>query len=358
LQRTGSFKIRGAYNKIRSLPRETRGVVCASAGNHAQGVALAAQIAALPAIVVMPEDAPLTKAERTRGYGAEVLLSGTTLEAARERAVEIARERGYVFVHPFDDAEVIAGQATLGLELLEQLPEMTMVVVPVGGGGLISGVALAIKESRPGVRVVGVQAEGAAAAFRSYHGQGQVAVAEPATLADGIRVGRVSDLTLELMHRYVDDILTVSDEEIAAAMVQTLERSKLVVEGAGAAGLAALASGRLAASGQVCAVLSGGNIDLNLIARVIERGLTRAGRYTVLRFRISDRPGQLYQALATLARLKANVLEIAHRRAGFEVPVGFVEVVLRIETRDNAHGDQILEALRGAGFPAERYAAR
>jgi len=352
LQRTGSFKIRGAYNKVRSLPATTRGVICASAGNHAQGVALAAKLVGLGATVVMPEAAPINKIERAKALGAEVVLSGHSLEAAYVAAAALAAERGLSFVHPFDDEAVVTGQATLGLELLDQIPEVSTVLVPVGGGGLIAGVALAIKSVAPAVRVVGVQAEGATAAERSFHAGRLIEAERSDTLADGIRVGRVSALTLDLMSRYVDDIVLVSDEEIGTAMFQLLDREKLVVEGAGAAAYAALRTGRVELRGQTCVVLSGGNVDLNLVARVVERGLTRAGRYAVVTACIADRPGGLYAVVGELARLKVNLIDVIHRRAGFEIPVGMVAVDILVETRDRAHGEAIALALREAGLDA------
>jgi len=352
LQRTGSFKLRGALNRIQTFPERPSGVICVSAGNHAQGVALAARIAELPATVVMPETASLTKVERTRGYGADVVLSGRSLEEAMVRAEELQAAHGLTLVHPFADDAVIAGQGTVGLEIVEQLPDVKTVLVPVGGGGLIAGVALAIKEMRPEVRVIGVQAEGAAAAFRSYHEGELIEIDRPETLADGIRVGRTSALTLDLMRRYVDDVVLVSDEEIAGAMVQIMDRSKLMVEAAGAVGVAALDAGKVEPNGTVCCLLSGGNIDLNLVARVIERGLTRAARYTMLRVRLKDSPGALFTLLDPLVRLKVNVLDVKPHRAGYEVPVGWADVDLLVETRDRDHGVEVLAALSAAGLDA------
>jgi threonine dehydratase len=352
-QRTGSFKIRGAYNKLAQLPPEqlARGVIAASAGNHAQGLALAAQLLGAPAMVVMPESASLSKVTATRSYGAEVVLSGPTYDAAHDRATALAAARGLTEVPAFDDHQVIAGQGTLGLEILEDLPEVDAIVVPVGGGGLISGIALAVKAMRPTVRLYGVQAAGAPSFAAALLAGRPVSVEIGATLADGIAVKRPGALTLPIVRRLVETIAVAGEEHIAQAIALLLERAKLVVEGAGAVGLAALLSGAIKLPGQrVCVVLSGGNIDLNLLAKVIQHGLTLAGRYLVLRVRVGDTPGQLLRLVALLAEKRVNILTIEHHRAGLALPVQQVEVELTLETRDRAHAAEVEAILREAGY--------
>ncbi len=354
LQRTGSFKLRGALWKILSLSRDERerGLVAASAGNHAQGVALAARLLGCSATVVMPESTPLLKVRRTEGYGAEIVLHGASWDAAQARALELAAERGSTLVHPFDDPRVIEGQGTVGLEILEDLPEVGTLVVPVGGGGLIAGIALAVKAERPDVRLVGVQARGASAMAESFAAGARVVHRDPRTIADGIRVGEPGVRTFEVVRALVDELVTVSDEEISEAVVQTLEKSKVVAETAGVVGLAALMRERIALRphDQVCAVVSGGNIDLNALARLIESGLANQGSYHLIELRMSDVPGQLYQVLAVLAETRCNVLDVQHYRAGWKVPVGSVDVEVLIETRNPGQGAQIEDLLRARGF--------
>ncbi|MBI3286740.1 MAG: threonine ammonia-lyase [Chloroflexi bacterium] len=356
LQRTGAYKLRGAYNKIQSLsPQErARGVIAASAGNHAQGVAYAARLVGIPATIVMPEEAPLTKVNATRALGAEVILSGTDYDDSYQEALRLQKERGLAFVHPFDDRQVMAGQGTVGLEIAEDLADAEAIIVSVGGGGLISGIAAAAKSLNPKVRLIGVQAEGCAPGVESFR-QGHL-VEWPAvhTIADGIKARRIGDLTFQVMQRYVDEMLTVSDEEIVQSIVVLLEKSKLVVEGAGAAGLAALLSGRLALPGRkVVVLISGGNIDLNFLSRAIARGLAAVDRYLIIRTRLPDRPGQLAGFLKLLAERGVNVLDIQHSRIARNVPVDQAEVELTVETRDRAHGEEILAALRQAGYEIE-----
>jgi len=355
LQRTGSFKIRGAVNRIRVLSDEerARGVVASSAGNHAQGVALAATLAGIHSTIVMPLTAPLTKVERTRNYGAEVVLAGEFLEAAYERAIEIQRERNAVFVHPFDDPHVIAGQGTIGLELLADLPDVDTIVVPIGGGGVISGIAIAAKAMRQSVRIVGVQASGAASALRSLEVGKLVALDHAETIADGIRVRQLSELTFRYIRDLVDEVVTVDDEEIGRAIVDVMENSKLVVEGAGAVAVAALAGGRIANPGRrVVAMLCGGNVDINLLGRMIERGLSHAGRHALVYVRIEDKPGQLRRVLDALVAHRVNVLDVLHDRAPWRVPIGSVDVELLTEVRNPDHARGIIDALRADGFDA------
>lgn len=354
LQRTGSFKLRGALWKILALTPEARarGLVAASAGNHAQGVALAARLQGAHATIVMPEATALNKIRRTEGYGAEVILHGASWDESAARAEELVRARGATLVHPFDDELVIEGQGTVGLEILEDLPEVETIVVPIGGGGLAAGLALAVKALRPAVRVIGVQAEGARAMADSFVHGARRPSANPRTIADGIRVGTPGQRTFELVHALVDEVVTVSDEEITDAVVQTLEKSKVVAETAGVAGMAALAARRFALrpDEKVCAVVSGGNIDLNLLARLIESGLAAQGATHLVRVRIPDVPGQLYQVLGLLAETRCNILDVQHYRAGWQVPVGFVDVEVLLETRHAAHGREIEALLRSRGF--------
>jgi len=358
LQRTGSFKLRGALWKILSLsPAErARGLVAASAGNHAQGVALAARLLGCSAAIVMPESTALLKIRRTEGYGAEVLLHGSSWDDSQVRAEELARARGATLVHPFDDELVIEGQGTVGLEVLEDLPAVGVVVVPIGGGGLIAGMALALKALRPDVRIVGVQARGAAAMADSFRAGRRTVGARPETIAEGIRVGAPGLRTFEIVRALVDEVVTVEEEEISEAVVQTLEKSKVVAETAGVVGLAALAHQRiaLAPGAEVCAVISGGNIDLNLLGRMIESGLASQGFTHLLELRLSDVPGQLHQVLALLAETRCNILDVQHYRAGWKVPLGFVDVGILIETRTPGQGAEIERLLLERGFGLAR----
>ena len=354
LQRTGSFKLRGALWKILSLTPEARarGLVAASAGNHAQGVALAARVLGARATIVMPEATALNKIRRTEGYGAEVVLHGANWDASALLAEKLAHESGATLVHPFDDELVIEGQGTVGLEILEDLPELDTVVVPAGGGGLLAGIALALKALRPEVRVIGVQAEGARALADSFARGERRASADPRTIADGIRVGTPGVRTFALVRALVDEIVTVSDEEITDAVVQTLEKSKVVAETAGVVAMAALAGKKFALrpDERVCAVVSGGNIDLNLLARLIESGLAAQGATHLVRLRVPDVPGQLSAVLGILAGTRCNILDVQHYRAGWQVPVGFVDVEVLLETRHPAQGREVEELLRSRGF--------
>jgi threonine dehydratase len=352
LQRTGSFKLRGALNKIRCLPEaeRARGLVAASAGNHAQGVALAARLAGTRAAIVMPESTPLIKVRRTEDYGAEVLIHGLSYDEAQARAHALAAERGATLVHPFDDPDVILGQGTVGLELLEQVPDLDAVVVPVGGGGLLSGIALAIKSLAPRVKVFGVQAAGADPMVRSFRGGRAVSIERPRTIADGIRVGTTAERTFELIREHVDGMLTVDEDELSRAVVETLEKSKIVAEPAGVAGVAAIGAGRVPVGGRVCAVISGGNIDLNFLGRLIEGGLAAQGYYHPLQLRMADRPGQLRGVLGVLEAEGCNVVDIIHFRSGWRVPIGTVDVEILVETRRAGQGAQLDERLRAEGY--------
>ncbi|MEW6152847.1 MAG: threonine ammonia-lyase [Actinomycetota bacterium] len=353
-QRTGSFKIRGATNRISRLAPGTE-VVAASAGNHAQGVALAATRAGLASTIFMPRGAALPKVEATANYGASVQLGGDTVDDAIEAArAYVASRPGAVFVPPFDDPLVIAGQGTIGLELVEEAPDAEVVLVPVGGGGLVSGIAaaLALAGGRR-ARVVGVEAEGAASLVASLAAGRCVAVPTVTTMADGIAIKSPSPLTLAHVQAYVDDVVTVSEDDISQAVVLLLERAKAVVEPAGAVGLAALLAGKVGGSGLAVAVLSGGNVDPFLLMQLVNRGLSAAGRFLVLRVLLHDRPGALAALTAAVARLGLNVLAVEHHRAGLVLPVADVEVVLTLETRDPDHRDEVVTALRTAGYQVD-----
>ncbi len=357
LQRTGSFKIRGAYVRIQGLTPEdrARGVIAASAGNHAQGVAVAAAIAGIKAVVVMPETASLAKVTATKSYGAEVVLRGSSYDEAFAYARQLQREKGLAFIHPFDDLDVMAGQGTVGLDIVDSLPDVEAVLVPVGGGGLIAGIATAVKGQNPKVQMIGVQAAAASSCYESFKSGVLKTVRASSTIADGIAVESCGKLAFPIIRNKVDDMVTVEDDAIAHAIVLLLERSKLLVEGAGAIGLAAMLVGRIKLPNKkVAVVLSGGNIDVNLLARVIEHGLTSAGRFLVIRVRLLDQPGQLFGLLRIFSEKRVNILEIEHHRAGLPLAVNQAEVELTLETRDAEHCAEILSALRQAGYEVWR----
>jgi threonine dehydratase len=352
LQRTGSFKIRGAYTRIARLTDEerARGVVAASAGNHAQGVALAAKLLGARATVFMPESAPLPKVAATRSYGAEIRMHGPTLTEALLAAAEHAERTGSVFIHPFEHPDVVAGQGTVGLEILEQCPDVATVVISAGGGGLVSGVAAAIKGHRPGVRVVAVQAEMAAALPAALEHGRPMPLTTMATMADGIAVAAPGELTLAHVQRLVDEVRTVTEEDLSRALLFCLERAKLVVEPAGVAAVAAVLADPAAFAPPVVAVVSGGNIDPVLLLKVVQHGMAAAGRYLSLRLRVPDRPGSLAAVLAELAAVGANVLEVEHERTATRLDVGEVEVFVVLETRGPEHADEVTAALVRAGY--------
>jgi threonine dehydratase len=356
LQRTGSFKIRGAYNRIVQLDDAERaaGVVAASAGNHAQGVALAASLAGIEATVFMPEGASLPKAEATKRYGAKVVLEGHDFGAAFAAAEAHAASTGAVFVHPFDHPHVIAGQGTIGCEISEQAEDVGTVVVPVGGGGLISGIAAAVRALHPSARVLGVQASGAASYPRSLAQGSPVTLDSMSTIADGIAANRPGDLTFAHVRDQVDEVVCVSDDAIAEALVMTAERMKLVLEPAGAAGVAAVSQGTGDLEPPVIVVLSGGNIDPLLLLRVMRHGLSASGRYLAFRTRIPDKPGELYRLLGLIAEMGANVLGVEHHREGVAVQMDEVEVALQIETKGGPHIQQVTGRLASAGYSIER----
>jgi threonine dehydratase len=352
LQRTGSFKARGAYLRIARLTdaERARGVVAASAGNHAQGVAFAAALLGAKATVIMPEGAPLPKVEATRSYGADIITRGQTVDDALAEALSYASERGAVFIHPFDHPDVVAGQGTVGLEIMEQCPEVRTIAVPVGGGGLAAGISVAVHGANPAIRLVGVQAE-AVAPFPASLAAGHPVRVEPApTMADGIAVGRPGDLAFAIMAAFGDRVVTVSEETLSRGLLLCLERAKQLVEPAGAAGVAALLEHPGMFEPPVVAVLSGGNIDPLLLSKVLRYGLSAAGRYLALRCRIPDRPGALATLLREVANLGANVLDVTHERVTPRLRVGEVEVLLQVETRGPGHCDDVITHLRQSAY--------
>jgi threonine dehydratase len=355
LQRTGSFKIRGAYVRIARLSEQERahGVVAASAGNHAQGVALAASLLGCASTVFMPEAAPLPKVAATRAYGAHVRHAGHTVDEALVAAQAFAEETGAVLIHPFDHADVVAGQGTVGLEIAEQCPDVRTVVVCTGGGGLVAGIAVAVKELLPGVRVVAAQAEGASSYKASLEAGAPVPLVAMTTMADGIAVGCPGELPFAIVRELVDDVVTVDEEALSRALLHALERAKLVVEPAGAAALAAVMEDPTAFEPPVVVVLSGGNIDPLLLSKVVRHGLVAAGRFMSLQVQIPDRPGELARLLGVLGDSGANVLDVEHSRTGAGLHVDEVAVGLQLETRGRPHGDEVLSQLGAAGYPVE-----
>ncbi|MFD5516408.1 threonine ammonia-lyase [Streptomyces sp. NPDC127066] len=352
LQRTGSFKLRGAYVRIAGLLPEERaaGVVAASAGNHAQGVALASSLLGVRSTVFMPNGAPLPKVAATRDYGAEVRLHGQVVDETLAAAQEYARRTGAVFIHPFDHPDIIAGQGTVGLEILEQCPEARTIVLGIGGGGLAAGVAVAVKSLRPDVRIIGVQAEGAAAYPPSLAAGRPLSVENPATMADGIKVGRPGDVPFRLVEELVDEVRTVSENDLSSALLLCLERAKLVVEPAGASSVAALLSDPGAFEGPVVALLSGGNVDPLLMQRILRHGMAAGGRYLAVTLRLTDRPGALATLLGVLSVADANVLDVSHVRTDPRLGLTEVEVELHLETKGHDHCAEVNTALREAGY--------
>jgi len=357
LQRTGAFKERGALNKILSLSDDERrrGVIAASAGNHAQAVAYHATQRGIRSRIVMPLMTPLVKVSSTMSFGAEVVLHGANYDEACAEAVRLGEQEGMTFLHPFDDEAVIAGQGTIGLELIEQIPGLEAVVVPVGGGGLIGGIACSIKETNPSVRVIGVQTERLPSMLRASEAGEPVTVPAEATIADGIAVRRAGNHTLPLVQHYVDELVTVDEEEIANAILVLLEREKLLAEGAGAVGLASLLQHKTTLNGQRTAVLvCGGNIDVSLLARIIERGLVKDGRRTRLRIHLTDRPGALHSLTRIIADARANIVQTAHDRTHYGVNLGDTVIDVTLETRGDAHIAEIAQMLTDAGYRHQR----
>lgn len=356
LQVTGSFKVRGAYYKISQLSPEdkAKGVIACSAGNHAQGVALAATKNGIKSLICLPDGAPISKVEATKRYGADVCLVEGVYDDAYKKALELKEEKGYTFIHPFNDEDVIAGQGTIGLELLEQLPDVDAVIVPIGGGGLISGIAFAIKSLNPNIKVYGVQASGAPSMLQSIEHHQIETLSRVSTIADGIAVKEPGSNTFELCEKYVDDIVTVTDDEISTAILTLIEQQKLVAEGAGAVSVAAALFNKLPIKGKkVVCVLSGGNIDVTILSRVINRGLLKAGRSADLNIELLDKPGQLEGVSRIIAGLGGNVVSIHHDRASESSDINACYLRIVMETRDYAHIEEIKKALSEAGYKIE-----
>ena len=353
LQLTGSFKLRGAYNKIARLSEEEKkkGVIACSAGNHSQGVALSATKAGIDAVICMPEGAPISKVEATKSYGAEVILVPGVYDDAYKRACEIAEETGRTMIHPFNDDDVIAGQGTIGLEILNQLPEVDTVVVPIGGGGLISGIAFAIKSLKPTCRVIGVQAAGAPSMVNAIRKDRIETLQDVATIADGIAVKTPGDRTFEYCKKYVDDIVTVTDDEIASAILSLMEKQKLVAEGAGVVPVAAAMHGKIDLEGRtVCCLVSGGNIDVTILSRVITRGLVMQGRQVDIEIEVFDRPRQLALVSQLVAEMGGNVVTVEHDRRNDGIDLKHCLLRLGLETRNQEHIDSIVKAIRDSGW--------
>lgn len=353
LQKTGSFKVRGSYNKLTSLSNEDlqKGVVAASAGNHAQGVAYSSQMLGIPCTIVMPKGAPLSKVLATKQYGAEVLLQGSVFDDALAYALELKESIGASFVHAFDDEAVIAGQGTVGLEILDQLPDVEAILCPVGGGGLIGGLALAVKEKNPGIRVYGVQSLACPSMKQSLVEKKPIMVDSTPTMADGIAVKKPGLQTFKLVQKYVDDIFCVDEMEIARTMLMVLERNKLLVEGSGAVALASLLYQKVNFQGKkVVAVLSGGNVDVNFISRIIERGMVESGRYVNFSINLKDKPGELQRVLNSVTELEANIQSVNLHHMGEQVFPGFVKLELSLETKSHDHIDILIKVLRSKGY--------
>ena len=353
LQRTGSFKVRGACYKISQLSDEEKahGVIACSAGNHAQGVALGATAHGIKSLICLPAGAPISKVEATKGYGADVCLVSGVYDDAYQKAIELRDEKGYTFVHPFDDPNVIAGQGTIGLELIDQVKDMDAVVVPVGGGGLISGVAFALKTLNPHIKVYGVQAAGAASMVQSLHVHKRECLSSVSTIADGICVKEPGELTYEICSKYVDDIVTVSEDEICAAILQLLEKEKVVAEGAGATSVAAVMFNKVPVKGKkVVCIVSGGNIDVTILNRVVERGLAKSGRIAIINVELDDKPGKLVEVASVIAKAGANITNVYHDRNSDSEKVNSCILRVICETRNQEHVAAINNALRESGF--------
>ncbi len=353
LQMTGSFKLRGAYYKISQLSDEekARGIIACSAGNHAQGVALAAQKFGIPATICMPDGAPISKVEATKAYGAEICLVKDTYDDAYAKAVELQQQEGYTFIHPFDDEDVIAGQGTIGLEILDQLDDVDAIVVPIGGGGLISGVAAAVKQLRPQCKIYGVQAAQAPSMYESIKAHSKKSLETVNTFADGIAVKVPGDNTYELVSKYVDEIVTVTEDEIAAAILKLMEKQKLVAEGAGAVPVAAVMFDKIPLEGKkVVCIVSGGNIDVNILNRVITRGLQMSGRRTSLTIALTDKPGQLVGVSSIISRCGGNVIAVHHDNSDPNMAINSCFLTIVMETRNHEQAEEIKRELASAGF--------
>lgn len=352
LQVTGSFKLRGAYYKISKLTDEqkAKGIIACSAGNHAQGVALAAQKSGIKATIFIPATAPISKVEATRKYGADIKLIDGVYDDAYKAALEFQKETQGEFIHPFDDEDVIAGQGTIGLEILEQLPDIDSVIVPIGGGGLISGIAYAMKQLKPSCKIYGVQAQGAGSMYQSFINKKILELPVVHTFADGTAVKRPGDLTFELCEKYVDDIVTVSDDEVASAILSLMEKQKIVAEGAGALSVAAAMFGKVPLTDKTVCIVSGGNIDVNILSRVINRGLLTAGRLSHLTIELLDKPGQLKDVSTTIAQYGANVIRVRHNQGGGHTDINACFLQISMETKNTQHFEEIKQALISKGY--------
>ncbi|MCM3586738.1 threonine ammonia-lyase [Mesobacillus maritimus] len=356
LQKTGSFKVRGAFNKMMSLDKEEikSGVVAASAGNHAQGVAFASDMLGIPCTIVMPKGAPLSKVQATKSYGANVELEGSVFDDALQYALELKEKTAAAFVHAFDDEAIIAGQGTVGLEIIEQLPDVDAIVCPVGGGGLIAGIASAIKATKPNVKIYGVQSSACTSMEQSLKAKRPITVDSTPTMADGIAVKRPGQHPFSIVEKYIDGMVSVNEQEIAKAMLMLLERNKLLVEGSGAVSLAAMLYHKLPLKGKkVVSVISGGNVDVSFISRIIERGMVEAGRYVQFITILNDKPGNLEKVLQVVTSHHGNILDISLDRIGERIHPGYAQLTLAIETIDREHVEEILEAIKSNGFVIE-----
>ena len=353
LQKTGSFKVRGSINKLTSLSKEelSKGVIAASAGNHAQGVAYSSKMLNIPCTIVMPKGAPLSKIQATKNYGAEIVLEGDVFDDALAHAMELSEKQGFTLVHTFDDDEIIAGQGTIGLEILEQLPDVEAIICPVGGGGLIAGIAVAVKEKNPNVAIYGVEASACPSMAQSLLEKKPITVPSTPTVADGIAVKKPGVRNLEIVEKYVDELVTVDEIEMIRTMFLLLERNKLLVEGSGASSLAALLYEKLNIKGKkVVALLSGGNVDVNFISRIIERGMVEAGRYARFSIIIVDKPGELQRVLTKITEADANILSIHHTRMGRNIYPGYTEIEFAVETKSHEHILDLQKALTAKGY--------
>ncbi|MBC7320646.1 threonine ammonia-lyase [bacterium] len=350
-QKTGSFKVRGAYFKISQLSEDDkkRGIIACSAGNHAQGVAYASSKLGIDSIIVMPEFASISKIEATKGYGSKIVLYGRTFDESQEKTLEMVEETGRIFISPYDDPDIIAGQGTVALEILEQLPNVDMIVAPIGGGGLISGIASTVKSINPKIKVIGVQAKAVPSVYNAISKR-KIEDITCETIADGIAVKKPGKITLEIISDLVDDIVLVEEEEIAGAILFLIERCKMILEGAGAVSVSAIMYDKILLKGNVVAVISGGNIDVNLISTIIEHGLTKSGRRLKFITTIPDRPGELHKLLTIIARVGANIISIHHERLNPIVPIGLVEVEISVETRSKEHSEELVSAIKSAGY--------
>lgn len=353
LQKTGSFKVRGAYNKVFSLSDEElkKGVIAASAGNHAQGVAYASQKLNVPCTIVMPKGAPISKVQATMGYGAHVVQEGQSFDESLTYAEKLQKETNATFIHAFDDEAIIAGQGTVGLEIVEQLPDVDAIIVPIGGGGLIGGIALSVKEKHPNIKIYGVQTKACPSMKESLIAKKPISVQVSPTMADGIAVGKPGTITFDLVQKYVEEILLVDEMEIARTMLMLLERNKLMVEGSGAASLAALLYDKIPLKNKkVVPVLSGGNVDMNFISRIIERGLVESGRFATFAIIIKDKPGELQNLLGHIYELDANVKTISQNHVGIDIFPGYAQIVITLETKNHEHIELIEKTIKNKGY--------